>query len=106
MPKHTRKKKLGKIELSEAQKAILVDPAHKEFLDLLTDVILPQRIDQIALTALYAAQDVLDLRRYQGMAHLGNWFRNFLLGEAEKIENELEFDDTTDDDLADDDPNA
>ncbi len=78
--------KIGEVKLTDHQREVVAQGVDSEFFKILTDVIIPQREVQLALTLLHAGVDDKDLYFYKGMLHLINWFGPFLKGEAEKID--------------------
>jgi hypothetical protein len=95
-------RKIGKIQLTEAQRELIAGNVDSEFFKLITDVIIPARMTQIALTSLHASQNAEDLKYYQGMTYLMTWFGSFITGEAEKVDTtDYENDDAEDDDDTD-----
>jgi len=94
--------KIGEIKLTDHQREVIAANIDSEFFKILTDVVIPQREVQLALTLLHAGQDDKDLFFYKGMLHLVNWFGPFLKGEAEKID-EAVYENDGDDISAEDD---
>lgn len=86
--KQPRKKplKIGEIKLTDHQREVIAQGVDSEFFKIITDVVIPQREVQLALTLLHGGVDGTDLYFYKGMLHLINWFGPFLNGEAEKID--------------------
>ena len=78
--------KIGAIKLTDHQREVVAAGVDSEFFKIIRDVIIPQRVTQIALTNLSAAQDAETLWFYKGMSHLATWFPDFLAGEAEKLD--------------------
>lgn len=78
--------KIGKIQLTDHQREVIAQGVDSEFFKIIRDVIIPQRVTQIALTNLSAAQDAETLWFYKGMSHLATWFPDFITGEAEKVD--------------------
>lgn len=84
--KKKQPRKIGKIELNDHQREVIAAGVDSEFFKIIRDVIIPQRVTQIALTNLGASVDDKDLYFYKGMSHLATWFPDFLTGEAEKVD--------------------
>lgn len=99
MARKQPRRKIGKIELSDEQREIIARNVDSEFFKIIVDVIIPQRVTQIALTTVAADQSVEDLFYHKGMVHVCDWFYGFITGEAEKV-------DTTDYGNDDDGPEA
>ena len=95
--------KIGEVKLTDHQREVVAQGVDSEFFKILTDVIIPQREVQLALTLLHAGVDDKDLYFYKGMLHLINWFGPFLKGEAEKIDDAVYENDAEDDISAKDD---
>ena len=104
MARKQSRRKIGKIELTDEQREIIARNVDSEFFKVIVDVIIPQRITQIALTAIAADQSEADLFYHKGMVHVCDWFYGFITGEAEKVDttdygNDDEDVDAEDDDL-------
>lgn len=84
--KRKQPQKIGQIKLTDRQREVIAAGVDSEFFKLIRDVIIPQRVTQIALTSLGASMDEHDLFFYKGMSHLATWFPEFLAGEAEKLD--------------------
>lgn len=86
--KQPRKKsvKIGEIKLTDHQREVIAQGVDSEFFKIITDVVIPQREVQLALTLLHAGQDDKDLFFYKGMLHLITWFGPFLKGESDKVD--------------------
>lgn len=85
----TRKKqpsKIGAIKLTDHQREVIAQNVDSEFFKIMRDVVIPQRVTQIALTLLHGGQDDKDLSFYKGMAHLATWFPDFITGAAESVD--------------------
>jgi hypothetical protein len=97
--------KIGEIKLTDHQREVISQNVDSEFFKIMTEVIIPQRVTQIALTLLHGGQDEKDLFFYKGMTHLTTWFGNFITGEAEKIDTDNYDNDDEGVDAKDDSPN-
>lgn len=84
--KKKQPQKIGQIKLTDHQREVIAQGVDSEFFKIIRDVIIPQRVTQIALTNIGASQDDKDLFFYKGMVHLAEWFPGFLIGEAEKVD--------------------
>jgi hypothetical protein len=78
--------KIGDIKLTDHQREVIAQGIDSEFFQIIRDVIIPQRVTQIALTLLHGGQNAEDLFFYKGMTHLTTWFPDFISGEAEKVD--------------------
>lgn len=94
--------KIGQIKLTDHQREVIAAGVDTEFFKIITDVIIPQRVTQIALTNLGASMDEKDLYFYKGMSHLASWFPDFLTGEAEPVDDAVYENDGDDADAEDD----
>ena len=99
MARKQSRRKIGKIELTDEQREIIARNVDSEFFKVIVDVIIPQRVIQLALTAIAADQTETELFYHKGMVHVCDWFPGFITGEAEKV-------DTTDYGNDDDGPDA
>lgn len=84
--KRDRSNKLGAVKLTDSQREVVAAGADSEFFKIIRDVVIPQRITQIALTNLSASTSKEELYFYKGMAHLARWIPQFLTGEAHAID--------------------
>lgn len=78
--------KIGAIKLTDEQREIVAKGVDSEFFKIITEVIIPQRETQLALTLLHAGQDEKDLLFFKGQLRVCTWFGPFIAGEAEKID--------------------
>lgn len=94
--------KLGEIKLTDHEREVIAANIDSEFFKIITDKVIPQRITQIAMTSIAAAQSERDLFYHKGMVRVCEWFGSFITGEAEKFDEAI---DNEDDDVSAEDDN-
>lgn len=98
-------KVLGQVKLTEEQRTLIAQNLDSPFFKLISEVILPSRVNQISLTAISTAQTLEDLWYQKGKAVEAEWLSKYLHKQAENIDN-IDFSNDTENEIAadDDDP--
>ena len=100
-------KVLGQTKLTEEQRTLIAQNLDTPFFKLISEVILPSRVNRLSLTAVSAAATLEDLWFYKGRVAEAEWLGGYLTKQAENID-DVDFSNDSENDIEaqDDDPES
>lgn len=79
-------KKLGQQKLTEEQRVLIAENINTPFFKLLTEVVMPSRVNQLALTTVSVAMTEQDLWYYKGRVAEADWLAGYLKKQIENVD--------------------
>lgn len=92
-------KKIGQVKLTDEQKELIAANIDSPFFKLISQIIVPSRVNQISITCVSAAQTNEDLWFYKGRVAEADWLPKYLFEQIAKID-KTDYSNSDDDEIS------